>query len=180
MSKVKTQTIRCHKGTLLLYMRAKHGLKCFLKQMRRAVVLADIFAVNFIYLKCHSVADFHHAFCQISDVADLSAEQMDRIFYYKASCLAYNLTLVTILTAHRCVKRSPVYDNGTAHTLGQCLSQLGLGCQYGNLRVTGQAVVADKFRSHRCRDLIIYSRICAHVVRYRSCTAGSLTLLFHA
>ena len=148
--------------------------------MCRTVVLADIFAVCFVYLQCHLVADFHHAFCQISDVTDLAAEQMDRIFYHKASCFAYNLTLVAILTAHRCVKRSLVYDNSTAHTLGQCLGQLGLGRQYSNLRVTGQTVVADKFRSHRCRDLIIYSRIRAHVVCYRSCTAGSLTLLFHA
>ena len=50
MRKVNRRSlIRCHKGTLLLYMCAKHGLECLLEQMRRAVVLADILAVSLIY-----------------------------------------------------------------------------------------------------------------------------------
>ena len=126
MRKVKAESVRSHKGALLLYMCAKHGLECLLEQMCRTVVLTDILAVSLIYRQGHSISVFDHSLCHISDMADLAAEQMNRILYDKPSACAGDLTLIAVLTTHCRIEWSLLYDHCTVYTFRQRLGQFRL------------------------------------------------------
>ena len=133
MCEVKPESVRGHERTLLLYMCAKHGLECLLEQMCRAVVLADILAVSLVHRQSHGIPIFDHALCHVSDMADLAAEQMDRILYDKPSTCTGDFTLVAILATHRCIERGLLYDHRTTHAFSQRLGQLRLRRQYRDL-----------------------------------------------
>ena len=66
-------------------------------------------------------------------MADLAAEQMNRILYDKPSACAGDLTLIAVLTTHCRIERSLLYDHRTAHTFRQRLGQFRLSRQNRDL-----------------------------------------------
>ena len=105
---------------------------------------------------------------------------MNGILYFKHRAVrSGNLTEVTLLTTHGSVERGFLGDNCTSLTVSQCLYNLILSRQNGNLGFRCQTIIADKLSCNSRIDGLVYRNIRAHIVSRLSRRSRLLFLAFH-
>ena len=180
MGKVKAESVACHKGTSLLYMRSQNRAQSFVKQVGSRVVSACQLAVFLIYLESHLISDLEHALCDSSHMAHLAALKLNGILYLELAALCADHADICLLAAHGSVERSFLYDNRSVLAVCEGLCQLVLCSENRNLRLVSQSVVTYELCGDRRIDGLVNGHIGSHVVGRLSGRSGCLFLLFHA
>ncbi len=133
-----------------------------------------------IYNQFNFLTGMDHAGYHMSDMSVFTAQKLYGILYLEYAVRSTDLSLIALLTAHRCIERSFLYDNGSCIPIGKCLHDLSLSRHNRNFGSICQILVSDKFRCDGRINLLVNSCICTHVVCHFTGTSGFLSLFFHA
>ena len=179
MRKVKTESVRRHKRTFLLYVCTENCFQRFLKKMCRTVVFLCISSCRSVDLQRSSLAFGKHTGFHMSHVTEFAAAKLNGIFYHESSVFCLNHTGIAFLTAHCCVERCFLYKYCSFLSFHKRSYNFLLCCENCDFRIKRKVFVSHKFCCDRSVDLIVNGSVRTHVVCDFTGFTCFHTLLFH-
>ena len=111
VGEIESESVRIHVGTLLFHMSAENLFQRLLAQVGCGVISRRRLPERLIYCQSDLIAHLQHSPDNGSDMADLSAEQMDGILHLEFAFRSDDHSMIPDLAAHGPVERGQIDDD---------------------------------------------------------------------
>ena len=167
-------------------MLSENDFERLLQKMRSGMVLFRIQSSLSVYAQSDLVTDAEHSLCHYTHMDSLSIQNGDRIFNFELTFRCNNNTPVADLAALCRIERRLLRDDRTLFAFRERLHKI-TGVLLGhfrheerNFRFVAERIISREFRLKSRIDLIIDSKLLAHVICGLSGIARTLSLFLHA